>query len=195
MLKIGIFGAGHLGKFHINNWKEIGGVEIVGFFDPNDLQAAEVESQRRSLEVLTGSAQRAGQIVKELQDLGAVTPFTSSELIDAAKRLQAFGVETNKVVETTRRLADVSGATGAELQGLVTAYGQVINPEFALPLIGHWVVYELFAEFIAMATGVGIVTLIGIRQVTRFRMLNRFAGSGMGKAYYVEATILQLFFV
>jgi len=89
------------------------------------VQAAEVESQRRSLEVLTGSAQRAGQIVKELQDLGAVTPFTSSELIDAAKRLQAFGVETNKVVETTRRLADVSGATGAELQGLVTAYGQV----------------------------------------------------------------------
>jgi tape measure domain-containing protein len=46
-------------------------------------------------------------------------------LIDAAKRLQAFGVEGEKVVETTRRLADVSGATGAELQGLVTAYGQV----------------------------------------------------------------------
>ncbi len=89
------------------------------------VQAAEVESQRRSLEVLTGSAQRAGQIVKELQDLGAVTPFTSTELIESAKRLQAFGVEASKVVDTTRRLADVSGATGAELQGLVTAYGQV----------------------------------------------------------------------
>jgi tape measure domain-containing protein len=60
-----------------------------------------------------------------LQQLGAVTPFTSTELIDAAKRLNAFGVEGDKVVETTRRLADVSGATGAELQGLVTAYGQV----------------------------------------------------------------------
>jgi heterodisulfide reductase subunit C len=83
---------------------------------------------------------------------------------------------------------------GALFGTLVTAYGQVINPEFALPLIGHWVVYELFAEFIAMATGVGIVTLIGIRQVTRFRMLNRFAGSGMGKAYYVEATILAIVF-
>ncbi len=88
-------------------------------------QAAEIQTQTRSLEVLTGSASKATQIVKELQDLGAVTPFTSSELIDAAKRLQAFGVETNKVVDTTRRLADVSGATGAELQGLVTAYGQV----------------------------------------------------------------------
>jgi tape measure domain-containing protein len=89
------------------------------------VQAAEIQTQTRSLEVLTGSVQKATQIVKELQDLGAVTPFTSSELIDAAKRLQAFGVETNKVVDTTRRLADVSGATGAELQGLVTAYGQV----------------------------------------------------------------------
>ncbi len=83
---------------------------------------------------------------------------------------------------------------GALFGTLVTAYGQVINPEFALPIIGHWVVYELFAEFIAMATGVGIVTLIGIRQVTRFRMLNRFQGSGMGKAYYVEATILAIVF-
>lgn len=89
------------------------------------VQTAEIESQTRSLQVLTGSVQQAKQIVQELQQLGAVTPFTSAELIDAAKRLQAFGVETSKVVETTRRLADVSGATGAELQGLVTAFGQV----------------------------------------------------------------------
>ncbi len=36
MLKIGVFGVGHLGKFHLNNWKEIPEVELVGFFDPND---------------------------------------------------------------------------------------------------------------------------------------------------------------
>ena len=89
------------------------------------VSTAEIESQTRSLQVLTGSAEKAGQIIKDLQQLGAATPFTSTELIDSAKRLQAFGVETNKVVETTRRLADVSGATGAELSGLVTAYGQV----------------------------------------------------------------------
>ena len=88
-------------------------------------KTAEIESQTKSLQVLTGSVQQAKQIIQELQQLGAVTPFTSTELIDAAKRLQAFGVEANAVVETTRRLADVSGATGAELQGLVTAYGQV----------------------------------------------------------------------
>ena len=80
---------------------------------------------------------------------------------------------------------------------LVTAYGQVINPDFALPIIGHFVGYELFAETIAILTGIGIVTLIGIRQTTRIvrkGRRNRFAGSGMGKAYYVEATILGVVF-
>lgn len=42
MLKIGVFGTGHLGKFHLNNWKEISQVEIVGFYDPNDEIAADV---------------------------------------------------------------------------------------------------------------------------------------------------------
>jgi len=83
---------------------------------------------------------------------------------------------------------------GALFGTLVTAYGQVLKPDFALPIIGHFVGYEFFAELIAALTGVGIVTLIGIRQVTRFRMLNRFSGSGMGKAYYVEATILAIVF-
>jgi predicted dehydrogenase len=43
MLRIGIFGTGHLGKFHINNWKEIPGIAISGFYDPDDKAAAEVE--------------------------------------------------------------------------------------------------------------------------------------------------------
>ena len=43
MLKVGVIGVGHLGKFHLNNWKQIPSVEIVGFFDPNNEAAAEVE--------------------------------------------------------------------------------------------------------------------------------------------------------
>ena len=42
MLKIGVFGTGHLGKFHLNNWKEIPGIELAGFYDPNDAIAEEV---------------------------------------------------------------------------------------------------------------------------------------------------------
>jgi predicted dehydrogenase len=42
MLKIGILGVGHLGKFHLNNWQEISNVSVVGFYDPNDNAAQEV---------------------------------------------------------------------------------------------------------------------------------------------------------
>jgi predicted dehydrogenase len=45
MVKIGVFGVGHLGKFHLNNWKEIKNVEIVGFYDPNDDAAKEVSEK------------------------------------------------------------------------------------------------------------------------------------------------------
>lgn len=45
MLKVGIFGVGHLGKFHLNNWREIKDVEIVGFYDPNDDAAKEVSEK------------------------------------------------------------------------------------------------------------------------------------------------------
>jgi predicted dehydrogenase len=36
MLKVGVIGAGHLGKFHLNNWAEIDGVQLVGFCDTDD---------------------------------------------------------------------------------------------------------------------------------------------------------------
>ena len=42
MLKVGVFGVGHLGKFHLNNWKEIPGAELIGFYDPNDANAKSV---------------------------------------------------------------------------------------------------------------------------------------------------------
>jgi predicted dehydrogenase len=45
MLKVGIFGVGHLGKFHLNNWKEMDQVEIVGFFDPSNDNAQEVSDK------------------------------------------------------------------------------------------------------------------------------------------------------
>jgi len=45
MLKIGVFGVGHLGKFHLNNWKEIKDIELVGFYDPNDAAAQEVSEK------------------------------------------------------------------------------------------------------------------------------------------------------
>lgn len=42
MLKVGVFGVGHLGKFHLNNWKDIRDIELVGFYDPSDEAAQQV---------------------------------------------------------------------------------------------------------------------------------------------------------
>ncbi len=42
MLKIGLIGAGHLGKFHLNNWLEIPNVTVVGFYDTDDAIANSV---------------------------------------------------------------------------------------------------------------------------------------------------------
>jgi tape measure domain-containing protein len=89
-------------------------------------KTAELETQTRSIQVLTGSLEKAKDIVGELQQYANVTPFTSTEIIDSAKRLTAFGVSAEKVVETTKRLGDVAGATGANLGQLSLVYGQVM---------------------------------------------------------------------
>ena len=80
---------------------------------------------------------------------------------------------------------------------LVTAYGQIFDPHFVLPLIGHFVPYNFFVELITWLTGISIVTLIAIRQVTRLMKkgrTSRFFGSGSWKAYFVEAVILAIVF-
>ena len=56
MLKIGVFGAGHLGKFHLNNWKEITDVELTGFYDPNDDTAKEVSEKYQLSRFLDANA-------------------------------------------------------------------------------------------------------------------------------------------
>ena len=45
MLKVGVFGVGHLGKIHLNNWKEIEGVELIGFFDPSQQVSKDVSDK------------------------------------------------------------------------------------------------------------------------------------------------------
>ena len=45
MIKIGLIGAGHLGKFHLNNWLEIEGVTVAGFCDTDDANSKIVEEK------------------------------------------------------------------------------------------------------------------------------------------------------
>ena len=90
------------------------------------VKTAELQTQRTALIQLTGSVESANKIISQLQAFGNVTPFTSSELIEQSKRLKAFGFETEDLVDTVKRLSDVAGATGADLSGISTAFGQIL---------------------------------------------------------------------
>ncbi len=76
---------------------------------------------------------------------------------------------------------------------LVTAYGQLFDPDFAIVLLGHFPPYEWVVEGITLLGLIGILTLIAIRQKQHPRgqgRASRFYGSSFWQAYYVEFTIL-----
>ena len=76
---------------------------------------------------------------------------------------------------------------------LVTAYGQLLNPDFALPLIGHFPPFEWLVEALAWLMVLSILFLMAVRLANRPDAKgrnSRFFGSTMWQAYYVEITIL-----
>ncbi|MBI3883188.1 MAG: Gfo/Idh/MocA family oxidoreductase [Sphingobacteriales bacterium] len=82
MLKVGILGVGHLGKFHLNNWKEIKGIELIGFFDPNDENAA-VVSEKYELKRF----EHADELIDLCDAVDIVAPtFAHFDLCKAASR-------------------------------------------------------------------------------------------------------------
>jgi Fe-S oxidoreductase len=84
-------------------------------------------------------------------------------------------------------------AFGALFFTLVTAYGQLFDPRFVLPVVGHWLAYAWAAELIAWAGLLAILVLIGVRLAQHGRgRASRFFGSHGGKGVYVELTILGI---
>ena len=84
-------------------------------------------------------------------------------------------------------------AFGALFFTLITAYGQLFDPRFVLPVIGHWRAYAWLSEVIAWAGLVAILYLVGVRLAARGRgRASRFFGSHGGKGVYVELTILGI---
>ncbi len=69
MLKVGVFGVGHLGKFHLNNWKDIPDITLIGFFDPDDTTATEVEKKYKIKRFLS-----AGELMENCDIADIVTP-------------------------------------------------------------------------------------------------------------------------
>ena len=85
---------------------------------------------------------------------------------------------------------------GALFGTLIEAYGELINPDFVLPLVGRSTIYGLLMELVALTTLVAILVLLGVRLRNRPNRLgerrSRFSGSTMWQAYYVEATIVAI---
>ena len=97
---------------------------------------------------------------------------------------------------------------------LVSAYAQLLDPHFVLPLVGRWAPLEWLTEGFAWLSFAGIVLLIGVRQRAHPRRgsaargrpsaarptpegavgaegarASRFYGSNFAQAYFVEAIV------
>ena len=83
------------------------------------------ELLERSLGVLVGSFEKGTQIFNELNEMAIKSPFTLIELGTAAKQLTAYNFAANEVVDTTRRLADISSALGVPMERLTYNLGQI----------------------------------------------------------------------
>ena len=83
------------------------------------------ELLERSLGVLIGSFEKGTQIFNELNEMAIKSPFTLIELGTAAKQLTAYNFAANEVVDTTRRLADISAALGVPMERLTYNLGQI----------------------------------------------------------------------
>ncbi|MFD3521341.1 heterodisulfide reductase-related iron-sulfur binding cluster [Streptomyces sp. NPDC058653] len=78
---------------------------------------------------------------------------------------------------------------------IVNAYGQLFQADWIIPGIGTFLPYEVYVEFIALATTVGILVLIAIRLLnlpSRAGRKSRFTGSKAWQAYFVEYVILVI---
>lgn len=86
---------------------------------------SEFELQNIALRSIIQNKEKADQIFAEVQQLALKSPFSIMELNRFTKQMAAYGVEADKLVGTTKQLADVSAGLGVDMGRLILAYGQV----------------------------------------------------------------------
>ncbi|MBA8793413.1 Fe-S oxidoreductase [Friedmanniella endophytica] len=139
---------------------------------------------------------RAAASIVGVVRLGRPAPGRSDRPADRWKHLLAETIGHTRMLQWNAVGAAhwfVFVAFGALFLTLITAYGQLFDPAFALPVIGHWVVYEWAAELIAWLGLASILFLMVLRLRQRGRgRSSRFLGSTQWQAVYVELTILGI---
>lgn len=85
----------------------------------------EFELQQVAIRAIIRDKQAADKIFSQVKTLAVESPFQFKDLIRDTKQLAAFSIETDKLFDTTKRLADISAGLGVDMGRIVLAYGQV----------------------------------------------------------------------
>lgn len=85
----------------------------------------EFELQQRALQALLQNKAEANKLWEQTVQLAVRSPFQVKELVTYTKQLAAYRVETEKLHDTTKMLADISAGLGVDMGRLILAFGQV----------------------------------------------------------------------
>ena len=104
----------------------------------------EMELQQRSLQVLLQNKDKANELWNQTLDLAVKSPFRVKELVSYTKQLAAYRIESDKLFETNKMLADVSAGLGVDMQRLILAFGQVRSASFLRGCLGRGTLVTLY---------------------------------------------------
>ena len=85
----------------------------------------EFERQKVALDAIIRDQDASHTIWNQTVQLALKSPFQLKELVTYTKQLAAYRIETEKLHDTTKRLADVSAGLGVDMSRLILAYGQI----------------------------------------------------------------------
>ncbi len=87
--------------------------------------AVDMEALQTSFISLTGGARQAAEMVKQLQDFSASTPFQIEGIASAARQLIATGTGLEDVNGTLRFLGDIAAASGSQIEDIAAIFSKV----------------------------------------------------------------------
>ncbi|NSH05427.1 tape measure protein [Mediterraneibacter gnavus] len=86
---------------------------------------ASIESYQTSFEVMTGSAEKAAEVIDKLKKVGAETPFELPDLADTTQLLMNYGFSADEAMDSMMMLGDISQGSAEKMSRIATAYGQM----------------------------------------------------------------------
>lgn len=86
---------------------------------------ASIETYQTSFEVMTGSAEKAAEVIDRLKKVGAETPFELPELADTTQLLMNYGLTADEAMDKMMMLGDISQGSADKMSRIAMAYGQM----------------------------------------------------------------------